>query len=46
MIVTSMIETLEPAMMPPVGPAAQLIPAANVQRTSRARKSRVWETVT
>ncbi|GAA1909247.1 hypothetical protein GCM10009837_36880 [Streptomyces durmitorensis] len=45
MTVTSMIATLEEAMMPMVGPAAQLRPERKVQRERRARKRRVWEPV-
>lgn len=45
MIVTSMIATLDDAMMPAVGPAAQASPATNVQSTSRAMNSRTWEPV-
>ncbi len=43
--VTSMIATLEEAMMPTVGPAAQLSPERNVHRESRARKSSRWDPV-
>ncbi|SCD93429.1 hypothetical protein GA0115244_113976 [Streptomyces sp. DvalAA-19] len=39
MIVTSMIATLDEAMIPPVGPAAQASPARKVQAPSRQRKS-------
>ncbi len=38
-IVTSMMATLDAAMMPPVGPAAQARPARKVQTPSRQRKS-------
>lgn len=41
--VTSMIATFPEAMIPAVGPAAHIIPAAKAQAASSARKRPVWE---